>query len=195
MEEFQRLRFHINGCHHVFVQQIGRDTKVLPENVEGTGTADKPDQMITSCFGSCEWRCRCGVIGEKRQWRVARQGQGLERGLAVELAVARAAVVCLLEGQCPCLPLLFCSHGNAAQELLLIVMIEWFHHPVAPRLRLGDDPQLTAVQEATPDERPHPVDAWGCRRTPFHCPLGADEGPRAGPKLPPRPQRRRGHSD
>lgn len=96
------------------------------------------------------------MIGWKMQWRVSRQGQGLERGLAVELAVAIAAVVFVLEGQRPCLQLIFCSHGNPAQELLLIVMIELFHHPVAPRLRLGDEPQLYPVMEAKPDERPHP---------------------------------------
>ena len=48
VEEFQFLLFHRNGRHHVFVLQVGRDPKVLTENVEGTATADKPDQMITA---------------------------------------------------------------------------------------------------------------------------------------------------
>lgn len=41
------------------------------------------------------------------QWRTSRQGQGLERGLAVEFAVAIAAVVFVLEGQRPFLQLIF----------------------------------------------------------------------------------------
>lgn len=89
------------------------------------------------------------------QRRTSRQGQGLERGLAVEFAVAIAAVVFVLEGQRPFLQLIFCSHGNSAQELLLIVMIELFHYPIAPRLRLGDEPQLYPIMEAKPNERPH----------------------------------------
>ena len=82
----------------------------------------------------------------------------MERGLAVELTIAIAVIVFVLEGQRPCLQLIFCSHGNPAQELLLIVMIELFHHPVAPRLRLGNEPQLDSVMQAKPDEWPHP--AW-----------------------------------
>ena len=37
-------------------------------------------------------------------------------------------------------------------------MIELLHHPIAPWLRLGDEPQLDPVLEAQPDERPQP--AW-----------------------------------
>ena len=49
----------------------------------------------------------------------------------------------------------FIGHLNAAKKLLLIMVIEFFHYAITPRLAFGNEPELNAIEQAQPNQAAH----------------------------------------
>ena len=73
----------------------------------------------------------------------------------LQMAVAIATVVLVLEGQGAGAQCCFGLHGHPVEEFLLVVVIEPFDHAIAPGFGGRDEPEGDAIMQAQADERPH----------------------------------------
>src|SRR6266478_1280742 len=118
---------------HVFVDRFGRQGKLLAKDIQQRITADETHQMVTARLGLRQrvpWR---GV-----RVRKANQVQALlkhrQRRFPFQLAIAIAAVVLLLKEQRLRAQFVSAFHPDLSQEPASVMVIEFLHYAVAPRL-------------------------------------------------------------
>src|SRR2546427_2128262 len=150
----QLLAAHVDRRDHVFVDPFGRQGKLLAKDIQQRITADETHQMVTA---------RCGlrqrVPGRGVRVGKANQVQALlkhrQRRFPFQLAIAIAAVVLLLKEQRLRAQFVSAFHPNLSQEPTSVMVIEFFHHAVAPRLSQRYEPGFYSLAQAQTNQTPH----------------------------------------
>src|SRR5258708_8297075 len=151
----QLLAAHVDRRDHVFVDRLRRQGKLLAKDIQERVTADETHQVVTARFG-----LRQRVAWRGIRVRKANQVPALlkhrQRRFPFQLAIAIAAVVVLLKEQR--LPAQFLSafHLALSPEPPSMMVIEFLHDAVAPRLGHRNEPRVYSLGPAPTNQTSHP---------------------------------------
>src|ERR1700730_3067773 len=152
--DFELLLGDIYGRNHILVDGLRRQSKFLAEDVQHRLTTNKPHQVKATA----RW------FGQRVQWRRWRLrqtellllcGQSHLRCAALQLGIAIPAIMLFFKEQRFAAQFVQIFHLHSSQETTAVMVIELFHHAVAPGLSQRNEPGLYAIGQAEADQTTH----------------------------------------
>jgi hypothetical protein len=152
--DLHRLTRYINRCHDVLIDRFGWQLESLAENVEHPVAPNETNQVISPRLGLGERTLRC----LNRTWEANDFAALFKHGLGcstIQFTVSVTAIMVLLKQQGVFPQIFRIFHFGSSQEPISKVIVELFHHSIAPRLRHWDKPGLYVIEQAQPDQIAH----------------------------------------
>ena len=150
----QGYRLHVGGRHDTLVNCQRGQLVLFSKDVQPPSISDEAYYLVAPFLGP-EQRMPRGRQRHGKTNLCLAFLQGHFGCLSFQFAIAVSRVVLLLEVLRLPTKISLISHQHAAKKAVLMMVIKFLHHPVAPRPRQRNKPRLDSVQQAISNQQIH----------------------------------------